>query len=411
MNYIFALLFRSPWWVFVVMAAGVAYFGEDMHQTMLDKQAARTTALQSPPPEPLDLSVFTKEDITPVGEVNVRGWINYDLNYNLIKRTNMVKTGERFVYVMFGQNDGKSGGQARAAIILTKDQKQMFLDQVDGNMVDFGPNGVVYGIHGLKSSGDGYYGQLASVLREKDVRMGADFIMIEPFLEGRAAGLTRAGEAENQRLIYLGIVGFLLLVALFKFRKSRRRKQMADVFADGPISSGAAKVSVKPTGLTTGAQAPADMPAIQIATSSPRADTITDDSPLGRMQRREAARGGELVDSSENTKSATTTHAPLSGLAAAYQAKPLTSRPSMGLVPKLVGAGVVLFLLGQLDLLSMGFPIMMVIGFWYAMYRGAALLGTGLSRFDGLFSGASRAATRAKMAVDPLDKLAHQVRE
>ena len=93
MNYIFALLFRSPWWVFVVMAVGVAYFGETMHQTMLDKQAARTTALQSPPPEPLDLSVFTKENITPVGEVNVRGWINYDLNYNLIKRTNMVKTG------------------------------------------------------------------------------------------------------------------------------------------------------------------------------------------------------------------------------------------------------------------------------------------------------------------------------
>lgn len=411
MNYIFALLFRSPWWVFVLLAGGVVYLGEDTHQTMLKKQAARVEALQSPPPEPLDLSVFTKEDITPVGEVNVRGWINYDLNYNLIKRTNMVKTGERFVYVMFGQNDGKSGGQARAAIILTKDQKQVFLDQVDGNMVDFGPNGVVYGIHGLKSSGDGYYGQLASVLREKDVRMGADFIMIEPFLEGRAAGLTRAGEAENQRLIYLGVVGFLLLVALFKFRKSRRRKQMADVFADGPISSGTSKVSVKPTGLTTGAQAPADMPAAQIATSSPRADTITDDSPLGRMQRREAAKRGEFVDPNANPEARSTSHAPLSGLAAAYQAKPLTSRPSMGFLPKLVGAGAVLFLLGQLGLLPMAFPIMMLVGFWYAMHRGATLLGSGLSRFNGLFSGAGHATTRAKMAVDPLDKLAHQVRE
>ena len=396
MNYIFALLFRSPWWVFVVMAVGVAYFGETMHQTMLDKQAARTTALQSPPPEPLDLSVFTKENITPVGEVNVRGWINYDLNYNLIKRTNMVKTGERFVYVMFGANDSKSGGQARAAIILTKDQKQQFLDQVDRKTVDFGPNGVVYGIHGLKASGDGYYSQLASVLRDHDVRMGADFILIEPFLAGRVAGLTRAGEAENQ---------------LFKFRKSRGGQKVADGFADGPIASGTSKAAVKPTGRTTGAQAPADMPAAQNAAPSPRADRITDDSPLGRMQRREAAKRGELVDSSEHTKSATTTHAPLSGLAAAYQAKPLTSRPSMGLVPKLVGAGAVLFLLGQLGLLPMGFPIMMVIGFWYAMYRGATLLGSGLSRFDGLFSGASRAATRAKMAVDPLDKLAHQVRE
>ena len=453
------ILFALPWWAYLAASGGVVWLGYQAYEMEQVKLAERQAQAQAPAPEVVDLSHFDRSrDVAPADELHVSGWINTDYNYELIKKTNGVRTGSRFMFVLFGSEDDAASKVARAAIIFTEADKDRFVDEIFDYAVDYTDQGLLLGLNGFVGSGDGYGSMVSDTFRDEGLTRGPNFVYIEPFLDGRQAALTATGEPIRVLGYFLIAAGVLAMVALAKFAAKRRKKAAPkpDPFAGGPIAGvgGAAPQQ---------AAAPAMTPSMPMATQpgSVMADSVTDDTPLGRIKRRQqeqlAAEQAALMPPPVASSSA-----PLLGEASA--ATPAKKKSALeNVLPKLLIGAVVLVALGmmvpQLSVLSTAaLPLAFVGGLWFLLYKVNRKLSKGIDALRGVeeqtdtvakvaginitrtkkvrreggsvLSGLIRgkaggqaggkgggtvkrdrtAATRAKMSADPFDKLAAQVR-
>ncbi|WP_421702653.1 hypothetical protein [Aliiroseovarius sp.] len=452
------ILFALPWWAYLGASGGVVWLGYQAYQMEQEKLAERQAQAAAPMPEVVDLSDFDRSrDVAPADELHVKGWINTDYNYELIKRTNGVRTGSRFMFVLFGSEDDATSRMARAAIIFSEADKDRFVDEIFDYAVDYTDEGLVIGLNGFEGSGDGYSSMVYDAFRDEGLTRAPNFVFIEPFLDGRQVALTATGEPIRVLGYFLIAAAVFAMVALAKFAAKRRKKPAVpkqDPFAGGPIAGAAAPAPTQPASPSMAPSMPPPMAMAQ--PGSVMADSITDDTPLGRIKRRQqeqlAAEQAALMP-----PPAAAEPAPLLGEAPAAAAKKKSGLESA--LPKLLIVGVVLIALSQmvpgLAFLPMAvLPLAFVGGLWFLMYKVNRKLSKGIdalrgveeqtdtvakvagmnitrtkkvrreggSALNGLFKGKSgtkgggtvkrdrTAATRAKLSSDPFDKLAAQVR-
>lgn len=215
-------LFRLPYWAYFVLAitvVGLAILAERQH---VATQQEKARALTQGAPELVDLSEFRlAQNIGLADEVNVTGWINADLNTNLVKRKNGIKTGERFMYVLFGDRDGIEGGVARAALVLTEAEKDRFIADIDTYLTGVNDRGPVVAVNGMAQFRDTYADQALKAITREGLYASADFLFLTPYWDGREAAL---GSVEAMpyplKQIALALAAVLALIGAARFRRS-----------------------------------------------------------------------------------------------------------------------------------------------------------------------------------------------
>lgn len=267
MQRLFILLLVLPWWAYFPLAGGVGYLAEMSYRGALAEQAEKAAALAEAPPPVVDLSTLRRDaDIHAADEVHVRGRIDTDRNYELIKRTNGVRTGTRFMYMMFGSQDVPGAQVVRAAMVLTKAQRDAFVDRIDDFMVAEIEGRPVFDLNGFGELTGTYAALAYDAIGEQGLKRSDDFIFVEPFLEGRAAALAPKGVPMKTRgngwLIALGVALFGVVRWYLK-RATAGPRTPGDGHDAGPISG-------------------PGQPAVPLAKS------IAPNSPLGRIAARRA---------------------------------------------------------------------------------------------------------------------------
>lgn len=211
------ILFALPWWAFMPLSAGVGWLSVGAYNRALLAEAEQVEALTMAAPEAVDLGVYDPEsDLHKADEVHVTGWIDFDLNYELIKKTNGVTTGRRYMMVLFGAEDAKGRSPARAAMVMTKAQKEAFLERIETYIVDERAQGLVFGFNGFAHRSDAYSTLAVDALRDEGVSRADDFFYLEPFFDGRAAALSPKGAPLSTLLFGMTIAVAVFLIGFAK---------------------------------------------------------------------------------------------------------------------------------------------------------------------------------------------------
>ena len=275
MNLIFGF-FRLPWWGLLIACLSVLALTEFFYQEELRYQQDYAAAQAAPVPPVVDLSDFRKaEDIHLTREVHVAGWINTDQNYELTLKKNGITKETGFMYVLYGSQDDPGASTARAAIIMTPAEKARYVSWLAMAASGFPAlseedqrSGVQPHPAGLqlngRSTSPGRLGDLAKdAFAELGVTRSKDFIFLDPFWQGRDAGMARSVAPDSVRDWGWRIAAVIGLLSVLKLRRARTRKakqlraettsqpqtpQQApktapaqDPFAESPILSGKQK--------------------------------------------------------------------------------------------------------------------------------------------------------------------------
>lgn len=265
--------FFAPWWVIAIIALGIFGLGEFYHRSLVADHAEQREALTRPMPDAVDLSDFTRErDIGLADETHVSGWIDFDLNYHLVKqKSNGTVKGERWMYVLFGAQDTFEDRQARAVMVLTESEKERLID----GLVDFmdldrtfafldadqptDTGRSYYAFNGEAGKTHSYDDLVEDALADEGVSPSSEMIYILPYFDGRVAALTPTRSPDVDRQVFHMITGVVLAFAALKlaFRlllrrgtgQPGRRARGEGIFDGSPIASGRPERDT----LTTGA--------------------------------------------------------------------------------------------------------------------------------------------------------------
>lgn len=366
------LFFMLPWWAYFPAAALVGYLTEVYYHEQVEEERAREAALQSPPPAPVDLGDFRRDrDITDAREANVVGWANYEYNYELVKKTNGITTDRHFMIVLFGAQDDADSKVARAVLVMRPDERDWFLEHSQDFIDVAASSGSGFGrdfyrFNGFAKTSSAASGLVSDALRDEGLTKAPDFVYLTPFFFGRAEALTPHGASGAARRYGWGLVAVMLLLALFKFSKSRAAR--GDAFAAGPIASKPRAAQPK--------QAP-----------QPLAASIAPDSPMGRLHQAQLAQARQAQTTTEPQQSPRKRSAIAKGVRTRGRSKVMLFLA--------VGAALLLLVIFVPTLGILIMPLGMIAGFWFLVYRGATALSDG---FGALIS-------RPAKAQDPFDRL------
>ena len=284
----FRVLFGLPWPVMAVIAAGLFWLAQQSSQWVAQHEAEKAEALLTGVPEPVALDAFTSADVGLADEVHVTAWVNTDHNYELTKERKGTDTVRR-MFVLFGPGDGPESKVARGVVVLPPAQVDAFIGLVVQNIVDESDPRLVFRLNGEKDSRADLSDMVDDALKERGLMKDADFLVVEPYLEGREVALAADPDAPARNATIIGGAGMVAaLLALIKFFAARRRKQKAEgsVWADSPLP-------VRPGAMGTAAR-PAAAPVPQVAATP--AMTLPPEggawSPLEAVKAKQAALAG-----------------------------------------------------------------------------------------------------------------------
>ncbi len=228
MHRLFLLIFLLPWYAVAVLTALMLWFATSQMETDQDAEAQKAQALQADMPLPVPIDQFAQTDRHIADEVHVTAWINLAHNYRLTHRGKF-GTDEWMMYVLFGPDDPDTGKVARGVALIDPDRIDDFaLIMVDALRPEMGSQ-LNFDING-QALGDGDYSSLVTgALKEHGLTKDPDFLVIAPFIDGRAAGLApdplavmhRAGGA-------FALATGLALLTLVKLRRWRKRRAAPD---------------------------------------------------------------------------------------------------------------------------------------------------------------------------------------
>ena len=252
------LVFGLPWPVMAVIAAGLFWLAQQSGEWVAAHEAEKAEALVAGAPEPVALDAFTAADVGPADEVHVTAWVNTDHNYELTKQRKGTDTVRR-MFVLFGPGDGPESTVARGVVVLPPAQVDAFVGMVVQNIVDESDPRLVFRLNGAKESRADLSGMVDDALKERGLMKDADFLVVEPYLEGREVALAPNPGAAARNESMIGGAGMVAaLLALMKFVSARRRKQKAEgsVWADSPLpvrpgAMGAAAAPLQPQAAAT----------------------------------------------------------------------------------------------------------------------------------------------------------------
>lgn len=399
-----------PFWLYFVLAAAVFWASGEINKDSTQHEAEKVIALQQEAPAPVDLTQFTLDaNRGPAKEVNVIGWINTDYNYNLVKRTNGIKTGERFMLVLFGGNEGNTSKTVRAVMVMTRAQKERFVDDPTQFMTGFSDKGeLLMTVNGFGRTSNSFSSLVSDSLRKEGLSKSPNFIYLEPFFDGREAALQPAALPGQELYIGWLVSAALVLMGIAKFKVGRPAKSRAAAPGPAAASAAASGAESEKNAAMDAAIARYEVPGAKASVAQPQlSNKIDDDSPIARMHRKAQAGKAQplhandgFADSPIQSKDATGWHAP-------KHAQPPKVLGALGCIPTwamyaaviLMAAVAIGIIVGPWAIL----PVLLVGGVnlvFFLLMRSVGRAVRGLFSFGGSGSGGK----------DPFDRLAKQAR-
>jgi len=135
-----SLIFRAPWYVFVLLGAGVAYFGYTQTDTVNQRIAEIEAAIASPPPAVVPLGRYTRPDVK-FAEGGFVAQIALDAVVRLVDKKNGVTTDTDYMIPLADPDAPDGTREFPALMILSKAEFELYEDWVYDNMVGFGALG------------------------------------------------------------------------------------------------------------------------------------------------------------------------------------------------------------------------------------------------------------------------------
>ncbi len=408
--------FALPWWGYLLLAGGVWYVNEQTYQLRIEKNQVRAAALEAGPPELVDIAVFDRvRDLNPARELNVEAWVNSDYNSHLALTEHGRIKYERFLYLLFGKDEDGSSTEVRGALLLSEYERDKFIEQAPLHAVDLLRDGDsfnarwTYQFDGVPGAAGQFDSLVDEALQDNGLTRADNFILIDPFWGGRAAGLAQV-DAEGKRSFGYKVVVFMLAFAAAKLLLKWRRagKPAKSQQKDDGLMAGAA---LKPAQAQPAPSQPVLSQPWAMSQGASGAALPQGDTPLERITRRQAERQQDAAVSDARRADPAET---LSQILRNKQAITVIAVVLVSLLVGVRGAGFV--------------PVFMLLGFYIllgkvfgglkqvtsaAVSRVAA---GGVRAKPALGSGqADRRSDlsdriRAKKAQDPFDRLAAQVR-
>jgi len=220
------LIFRSPWYVPLVMALALFWVANFFYQDYRDDEAAKALALQQGMPAAVSLNAFDPaRDTHAADEVNVTGWINPTYNSELTLTTKRKWSSSdtvRRMFVLFGPEDDAQTKTVRAVVLLPEADVGRFVDDVYANATGQIGDSPVFNLNGTVSLYDGMDNVITKAFTAGGLSRAPDFRIIAIWPEGgRAAALAPLTEQLMQLPLLFALLGLLLLaVAAMKLRRS-----------------------------------------------------------------------------------------------------------------------------------------------------------------------------------------------
>lgn len=293
MGRLFVLLLLMPWWAYILASVGVIWLGEKVYVQALEAEAEKAAALAAGMPAAVDLGAFDRaRDVHLADEVHVTGWIDPELNYELVKRKNGVPVSTRYMFMMFGADDPSGAPEVRAALMLTAAERDAFLDHIDDFVVGLTDAGdYIFGFNGVATSSVTLSAMAVDAISEQGRAKAAGFVYVEPFFAGREAALAPHGVPDQTRMIFWLVAAGVAAIGVVKRVMSVRAQPSRDVEAanggltdEGPDRAGDAL--------------DADERFAPAATMA-MPERVGADTPLGRLALRRAAAVEVSADAAE----------------------------------------------------------------------------------------------------------------
>jgi hypothetical protein len=220
-----------------LLSALLVWMAQDGYKEELQREAEKAEALRMDAPAPVAIDAFTTADVHLAEEVHVTTWINTDHNYELTKTRKGTDTVRR-MFVLFGPGDTSETKVARGVVVLHPVDVDAFLEQVLSTADVTDPR-FVFSLLGKRVRSPDLSDMVDEAFEERDLSKDSDFLVIEPYLEGRAAALAPDPEAPRRVATIFGMLGAIsALITLGKLRgkaQARRRAKAEPSLADGII--------------------------------------------------------------------------------------------------------------------------------------------------------------------------------
>lgn len=221
---------------FVIIAAGLG-----IQASLYHGAAEQELALKQGQPAPVSLDIFDrKSDVHAAKEVHVTARLNIDYNYRLIKEKNGRAEKTRYMYVFFGPSQAKTSRQARAAVILSEQDKDLFADllmaqseekfaALSRGEIDGIPQADVFHLAGTRDLLPDLRSLADDAFDEQALTKGPDFIYVTPFLEGRTAALTPDYEfLGTWKYMWGSLLAFFALITFMKYLRRHAWQEKRD---------------------------------------------------------------------------------------------------------------------------------------------------------------------------------------
>ncbi|MGL4236439.1 LPXTG cell wall anchor domain-containing protein [Tabrizicola sp.] len=268
MRFIISFLFFTPFWMQFLIAGGFVYLGFDQRQ---ETEAARTellARLEEPPPATVPIADFQPEATGEAPrEFSVSAQFASEHNTRLVVTDKGKTVDEDLMIVLVDPDAAADETIARAAIVFEPEQKDAMVGWLTANMTGEGGAGPVVTVTGLvTSSSKGSH--VSDALRDQGMMKASDFFYVQPFIDGREAGL-KAQIETTKRLdgsALFGIAGILALIGIAKLMFGRANSAAT---RETSLQGGATGGLLAPSSLHGLAQSPIASAASQNAGGMP----------------------------------------------------------------------------------------------------------------------------------------------
>lgn len=222
------LFFSFPFWVYFIFAIVVGAGTEVLVKQIKTDEAEKAQALTQAPPPAVDLSDYDRNLHRGIAdEVVVTGWVNTEHNTKLTKTKKGVVKGTRYMMILAGSGDAEGSRIARAAIIMTEEERELFQELSGQFLSGMLPQGFEFTINGEAKGHVSFSDVAEDAMAEQGVTQAKGFFYLKPFFHGRAAGLAPSeGLPSTARKLGYSVTAGLFVMGLLKLMLRRNRRKV-----------------------------------------------------------------------------------------------------------------------------------------------------------------------------------------
>ena len=197
------------------MAFAVFFYFQDQKD-----EAAKSVALSQDPPTAVDVASFNNAtNVGPADEVVVQGQIDHTARYTLVRKKKRRET-TNWIIPLYASDATERPDAVK--FMLLGEADEVPLQKILETATSLEGDRPTVEINGVITKPGKFRSMVSEAMQEQGMSLASDAVFIEPFLEGREAGLA-ANENGPTTSLVIGGLGVLLFLYGFLRRNARRK--------------------------------------------------------------------------------------------------------------------------------------------------------------------------------------------